>query len=229
MIFYHTRNIGRIMMNNIKVSLNELMVNKLLESLYSGDKHYRVNGFIKNDKGEEVPVSNKIFNVKNADNAKEVSVHLHWRTKGHYRVDSAHELKEDESELTEGFFSKKEQPKKYSREEIQEALHSFNEKKAKTVNALKVKALDAFTAKHKGNINAIDYDSDLNKLHWHVYRSLDKHLNTVFTPNEVHVIHGPHEMSIVDTLYKNQNDEGTDKLIQKLKKYKPFTNTPTTT
>lgn len=206
-----------------------MVVNFLNESLYSGTKHFRVNGFIKDADGSEKAVSTKIFNVKNANDAKHVSLHLYGLSHKNYRVDNAHELSEDdESDLTEGFF-KKDTPPKYSKEDIHAALKSFNENKIKTVNALKVKSLDAFTAKHKGNTNHADFDADLNKLHWHVYRSLDKHLNNIFTPNEIQLIHGLHENTVVDNIFKNQSHPEYEKLINKLKKYKPLSNTPTTT
>lgn len=204
-----------------------MVIKKIFESLFSGDKHYRVRGFIKGDNGEETPVANKIFNVRDANEAKLASIHLHSLSRGAYRVDSAHELSEDESDLTEGFFTR-EKPVKYSREEIKTAYDSFASNKAKTVNALKARVLDSFNTKHKGNINSPDYDQDLNRLHWHVYRNLDKHMANTFTPNEVEMLHGLHENTIVDHIYKNQDKPEYDKLIQKIKKYKPLSSTPTT-
>lgn len=207
--------------------LTQKSFNKICESFYKGNKNFRVHGFIKDETGNEVPITNKIFHVNSEEEAKKASTHLHTLGNHHYRADYAKELTEDESDLTEGFFTK-EKPLKYSREDIKNAYEAFSHNKVKTVNALKVRALDAIQVKHKGDINSPDYDADLNRMHWHVYRSLDKHLGNTFTPNEVELLHGLHENTIVDTIYKHQEKPEYDKLIQKLKKYKPVSNTPTT-
>ena len=103
---------------------------KICESFYKGNKKLSCSWIYKNETGNEVPITNKIFHVNSEEEAKEKHQHLHTLGNHHYRADYAKELTEDESDLTEGFLQKK-KPLKYSREDIKMHMKAFSHNKVK--------------------------------------------------------------------------------------------------